>query len=108
MKRAFILSILTSILPTIFPSHMIMLAPDHLWYLSLQPDGPGRVRIRYGAALAPEVLADQDDPESYKDKVRAFLQQVNEEDRFVVEGIAEGSRAPLSRPGPLCWLKPNL
>ena len=25
----------TSILPTIFPSHMYSLAPDHLWYLSL-------------------------------------------------------------------------
>ncbi len=29
----------TSILPTIYPSHMYVLAPDHLWYLSLRPQG---------------------------------------------------------------------
>ena len=27
----------TSVLGTIFPCHMFVLAPDHLWYLSLQP-----------------------------------------------------------------------
>jgi len=35
---------ITSILPTIFPSHMYALAPDHLWYLSLQPMGVDQVR----------------------------------------------------------------
>jgi choline monooxygenase len=27
----------TSIMPTVYPSHMYVLAPDHLWYLSLRP-----------------------------------------------------------------------
>ncbi len=94
-----------SILPTIFPSHMFALAPDHLWYLSLQPKGSNQVSIRYGAALAPEVLASKADPESYIEEVKGFLWQVNEEDRFVVEGIAEGSRGVLSEPGPLSWLE---
>ena len=49
----------TSVMPTVFPSHMYVLAPDHLWYLALQPDGVGRTRIRYGAAIAPEMLAAQ-------------------------------------------------
>ena len=40
----------TSILPTIFPTHMYVLAPDHLWYLSLRSKG-------VGAAIAPEVDA---------------------------------------------------
>lgn len=96
---------LTSILPTIFPSHMYALAPDHLWYLSLQPQGVGQVRIRYGAALAPEVLAASDDPETLIANTRGFLDQVNEEDRKVVEGIYRGACAPLSTPGPLCWLE---
>ena len=34
---------------------------DHPWYPSLQPDGTDRTRIRYGAALAPEVMAATDD-----------------------------------------------
>ena len=95
----------TSILPTIFPSHMIALAPDHLWYLSLQPLAPGKVRIRYGAALAPEVLAASKAPDKLIADTRAFLDKVNAEDREVVEGIYRGALAPLSRSGPLCWLE---
>lgn len=95
----------TSILPTVFPSHMYALAPDHLWYLSLQPVDCDHVHIRYGAALAPEVLAASDNPDKLKKDTIKFLAKVNEEDRFVVEGIARGVNAPLSVSGPLCWLE---
>jgi len=94
-----------SVMPTIFPSHMYVLAPDHLWYLALQPDGVGRTRIRYGAALAPEVLAAQNDPDGYIAETKAFLDVVQQEDRLVVEGIFAGAKAPLSSPGPLSWLE---
>lgn len=94
-----------SLMPTIFPSHMYVLAPDHLWYLSLQPKGVGQVQIRFGAALAPEVMAAADDPEKLTADIVDFLNDVNEEDRFVVEGIFAGGKAPLSTPGPLCWLE---
>ena len=40
---------------------MYVLAPDHLWYLCLQPKGHDRVSIKYGAAVPPEVLNAQDD-----------------------------------------------
>ena len=46
----------TSVMPTVFPSHMYVLAPDHLWYLSLRPKGVNEVHVRFGASLAPEVL----------------------------------------------------
>ena len=94
-----------SVMPTVFPSHMYVLAPDHLWYLALQPDGPGRTRIRYGAALAPEVLAAQSDPETYIAETKTFLDAVQLEDKNVVEGIFAGAKAPLSIPGPLSWLE---
>jgi phenylpropionate dioxygenase-like ring-hydroxylating dioxygenase large terminal subunit len=95
----------TSIMPTIFPSHMYVLAPDHLWYLSLQPMGTDRVSILYGAAIAPEVLAAQKNVDDYIAKTRAFLDDVQEEDRFVVENIFKGAQAPLSTSGPLSWLE---
>ncbi|MGI9319725.1 MAG: aromatic ring-hydroxylating oxygenase subunit alpha [bacterium] len=95
----------TSILPTVFPSHMYALAPDHFWYLSLQPRSTGEVAIRYGAALAPEVLAASKNPEELIAKTRSFLDRVNEEDRMVTEGIFRGAQAPLSISGPLCWLE---
>ena len=35
----------TSVLPTVLPTHMYVLAPDHLWYLLLRPKGVGKVDI---------------------------------------------------------------
>lgn len=98
----------TSVLGIVFPAHLIVLAPDHLWYLSLRPKGVGEVHVRFGAALAPEVHAAQNDPEVERDKMIALFDQVNEEDRFVVEGIFKGSGAPLTKPGPLSWLEHQL
>ena len=95
----------TSVMPTVFPAHMYVLAPDHLWYLSLQPEGAGTTRIRYGAAIAPEVLATQSDPDSFIGETKAFLDQVQEEDRHVVEGMYRGACSPLGSSGPLSWLE---
>ena len=95
----------TSVLPTVFPSHMYSLAPDHLWYLSLQPNGTNKVNIKFGAAIAPEVLEDQSDPEKFLNETKEFLYNVQKEDRFVVEGIFKGVNAPLGSPGPLSWLE---
>lgn len=94
-----------SIMPTIFPAHMYVLAPDHLWYLCLQPSGVGRVKAKYGAALAPEVLAAADDKDALITDIKRFLDKVQEEDRFVVESIYQGAKAPLARSGPLSWLE---
>jgi choline monooxygenase len=98
----------TSIMPTIYPSHMYVLAPDHVWYLSLRPQSAGEVQVRFGAALAPEVLDGLEDREKFTRELVAFFDLVNEEDRFVVEGIYAGSRAPLARPGPMSWLEREL
>ena len=95
----------TSLMPTVFPTHMYVLAPDHLWYLSLQPDGAGKTKIRYGAAIAPEVLADQPDRTAYIAETKEFLDRVQEEDRHVVEGIYQGALSPLGKSGPLSWLE---
>ena len=94
-----------SVMPTVFPGHMYVLAPDHLWYLSIQPNGYSKVKIRYGAAMAPEVLASHPDKRLLIDEFKTLLDKVQEEDRHLVEAIFEGVRAPLSRPGPLSWLE---
>ena len=95
----------TSVMPTVFPSHMYVLAPDHLWYLSLQPDGVGRTRIRYGAALAPEVIDSADDCDALIADKKAFLDKVQVEDRHVIEGIFCGAYSPLATSGPLSWME---
>ena len=95
----------TSVMLTVFPSHMYVLAPDHLWYLALQPDGVGRTRIRYGAAIAPEMLPAQNDRDGFIADTKAFLDQVQIEDKHVVEGMYRGAQSPLGGSGPLSWLE---
>jgi choline monooxygenase len=96
----------TSLMPTVFPTHMYVLAPDHMWYLSLMPKGEGQVQVRFGALVAPEVKAALgEDYEAWRQKTVAFFDKVNAEDKFVVEGIHRGSASPLARPGPFSWLE---
>ncbi len=98
----------TSVLPTVFPAHMYVLAPDHLWYLSLRPRGVGQVDVRFGVAIAPEVdamLGYADERSAWIETLTEFFNHVNTEDRQVVEGIYAGSGAALAAPGPLSWLE---
>lgn len=98
----------TSVMPTVFPTHMYVLAPDHLWYLSLRPEGTGTVQVRFGVALAPEVLDDLARPENAIAEMERFFDRVNDEDRVVVEGIYANAGAPLAAPGRLSWMERSL
>lgn len=98
----------TSVMPTVDPTHMYVVAPDHLWCLSLRPRSVGGVDVRFGVALAPEVLEACPDRGAFVRELVGFFDRVNEEDRAVVEGIYAGIRAPLARPGPLSWLERKL
>ncbi len=91
----------TSVLPTIFPAHMIVLTPDYMRYLSLRPDGVGRTRIRYGVAVPPEVHASWGNATSETEKLCGLLEAVNAEDRHLVESVYEGAGGPLTVSGPL-------
>lgn len=98
----------TSLMPTVFPAFMFVLAPDHLWWLSLTPRTVDQVHVRFGASIAPERLAALPDMEAYLSETVAFFDQVNDEDRGLVESIHRGVAAPLSRPGPLSWMERSL
>ena len=100
----------TTVMPSVFPTHMYVLAPDHLWYLSLRPKGVGEVHVRFGVALAPEVHdgLNAKERKAFLGELTEFFSHVNEEDRFVVEGIYKGAKAPLTTPGPLSWLEREL
>jgi phenylpropionate dioxygenase-like ring-hydroxylating dioxygenase large terminal subunit len=98
----------TAIMPTVFPAHMFVLAPDHLWWLSLMPQAVDRVHVRFGASIAPERLEALEDTDAFLSETVAFFDKVNAEDRRLVESIHRGVSAPLSRPGPLSWLERSL
>src|SRR5262249_58354953 len=87
----------TTVMPTVYPSHMFVAAPDHLWYLSLRPRAVGEVHVRFGVALAPEVLDALEDREAFTRGPVAFFDQVYSELRVVVDGIFTCSWPPLAR-----------
>lgn len=95
----------TTIMPTVFPAHMYVLAPDHVWYLSLRPKGVGEVHVRFGVALAPERIDAFPSKEAALKDLVSFFDHVNEEDRFVVEGIFKGAHGALATAGPLSYLE---
>ena len=87
---------------------MYVLAPDHLWYLSLRPKGVGKVDIRFGVAIASEVdaiLSESDQRIAWIESLVEFFDHANSEDRKVVESIFKGSLSSFAAPGPLSWLE---
>ena len=98
----------TLLLGAVFPTHIMQLQPDWLWYLQLSPLGVDRVRLRWDVSVAPEVLADQADADDYVAKLLSLLNLVNAEDRPIVEGVFRGVHHPDLRRGPLSYLERNV
>ena len=94
----------TTYLLTIYPSLLITLTPGYFWYLSLHPDGPGRVDVLFGGGLAPEFARDPAAGDHFA-RLKALLDEVNEEDRGCVERVYRGLRSRLASPGPLSHLE---
>ena len=97
----------TIVLGAAFPTHVMQLQPDWLWYLQLSPLDVDRVRIRWDVSVAPEVLADQTDPGTYVARLLELLNLVNSEDRPIVEGVFNGVRPGMTR-SPLSYLERNV
>jgi choline monooxygenase len=98
----------TIVLAAVFPTHVMQLQPDWLWYLQISPLGTDRVRIRWDVSVAPEVLAAQADPKAYVASILSLLNQVNAEDRPVVEGVRRRADGPQFPRGPLSYLERNV
>ncbi len=95
----------TTVLYAVLPTHLVNLAPDHLWYLTLQPRGTDRVAVRFGLSYAPEVLAGVNDRAAFAAKRKQFFYAVNGEDQAVVEGVRASADSVLAQPGRLCHLE---
>ena len=92
----------------IFPSHVIQLQPDLLWYLSILPDGIDKISIRWAVSIPAEILADADNPQLIIDEQMELIHQVNSEDRPIVENVFRTTRSPYANQGVLCYLERNL
>ena len=96
------------VLGAVFPTHVMQVQPDWLWYLQISPLGTDRCRIRWDVSVAPEMLAAQTDPDAYVAELLALLNAVNAEDQPIVEGIRSGVERPQFPRGPLSYLERNV
>ncbi|WP_102107093.1 aromatic ring-hydroxylating oxygenase subunit alpha [Oceaniglobus roseus] len=97
----------TTVLVTIYPALLITLTPGYFWYLSLHPDGPGKVRIIYGGGLSPDYVNDPKAQEHFA-ALKDLLDRVNDEDRGCTEAVYRGLCSSLAEPGHLSHLeRPN-
>ncbi len=96
------------VLAAVFPTHVMQVQPDSLWYLQISPVGTGRVRIRWDVSVAPDVLAAQDDPDRYVASLLDLLTRVNAEDQPVVESIRRAADGPQFERGPFSTYEQNV
>ena len=88
----------TTVVLCVFPTLLLILCPDHLWYLLTYPVGVGRTQVSFGLSYAPEVLADVG-KEALADQWRPFYDTINAEDQAVMESVQKAARSPLALPG---------
>jgi len=92
----------------IFPSHVIQLQPDMLWYLSILPHGLDKVSIRWAVSIPAEILDAAKDRHAVIDDVLRLLHLVNSEDRPIVESVFRSTASPDAEQGPLSYLERNV
>ena len=96
------------VLAAVFPTHVMQLQPDYLWYLQVSPLGTDHVRIRWDVSVAPDVLAEQPDREAYVAGLVALITAVNGEDQPVVESIRRAADGPQFERGPFSEYERNV
>jgi choline monooxygenase len=94
----------------VFPSHLVTLMPDYLWYISVQPQGTDQMKATWGVAIPPEVLADiaDDDYDSWLADFRTYMDVANSEDKPLVEALHRGTSSPILPRGTLHPIERNL
>jgi len=97
----------TTYLLAIYPSLLITLTPGYFWYLSLHPNGVGKVDIRFGGGMSPEYVNDPES-QSHFTHLKSLLDDVNVEDKGCTEKVYRGLCSEAAKPGHLSHLeRPN-
>jgi len=97
----------TTFLLAIYPSLLITLTPGYFWYLSLHPEGVGKVRIGFGGGMSDDYANDDDAQDNFI-KLKELLDEVNVEDKGCTEKVYRGLCSQMAKPGHLSHLeRPN-
>ena len=97
----------TTYLLAIYPSLLITLTPGYFWYLTLQPEGVGQVKIGFGGGMSEDYVNDPSAQENFE-QLKTLLDEVNVEDKGCTEKVYKGLSSRAAKPGHLSHLeRPN-
>lgn len=97
----------TTFLLAIYPSLLITLTPGYFWYLTLQPNGVGQVKIGFGGGMSEDYASDPD-AQAHFTQLKTLLDEVNVEDKGCTEKVFRGLSSQAAKPGHLSHLeRPN-
>ena len=84
----------TTVVGAVFPNHLITLAPDYFWSITVLPVAPNEMRAVWSVAVAPEVLSglSSDDRDAWLMDLRCFMDAANDEDKPVIEALFQGTQ----------------
>lgn len=80
----------------IYPSLVVSVSPDTLVYLSMQPQGPEKVRVKWGIASFEVALSVQEKEERIEK-----WRQINHEDHEILKNLQSGLGSSFYHGGPL-------
>jgi len=93
---------LKAVLFAVFPCHVVSVVAERTFWLSLQPVGTDKVKVTWGADVYPGSVPE--DPEAraaYAAELKAGFDEINEEDKPIIGGIAQNAAALAASPGRL-------
>lgn len=94
----------TTVLLTIYPGMMVSLTPGYYWYLSLHPEGPGKVRIIHGGGMSRD-FSDDPEAEDLFRQAHEVIAAVQVEDQGCTEKVYRGVCSDAAAPGHLSHLE---
>ncbi|MGD9741117.1 MAG: aromatic ring-hydroxylating dioxygenase subunit alpha [Dongiaceae bacterium] len=89
----------------LFPSTLIALTVDCVWYVELSPQGPHRTRVTLGGCFPRESMAEADFAERAAYYFKRWKIAVSE-DNDITEQQLLGLKSPFAQPGRLSHLEP--
>ena len=90
----------TVLMVCLYPSLVIALSPERVFYMCLIPVSAGEVRTRWGVASYGEQFENHT-----LESIAEFYRRVNDEDQVVLESIQRGVQARHAGRGRLSWLE---
>ncbi|MEM8852551.1 MAG: aromatic ring-hydroxylating dioxygenase subunit alpha [Pseudomonadota bacterium] len=90
----------------LYPNGLAAIDPNFMWWISLEPNGPGATSARWGLAFSPHAMKGMADPDAYVAAIEHTIRTATDEDKEMVARVQEGSAYASDEPGYLHdWLE---